>query len=160
MITAGVSWPARESVSSGTSASSSANCSYSSERDRNAGQWRVEVVLLSYKHLLLENSKVGRIVLAAAAKHLTPVVLELGGKCPVIVDSDINLKVVVSRIISGKWGCNNGQACIAPDYIITTKDFAPKLVDSLKLHLIKFYGEEPLKSNDISRIVNLNQVTS
>ncbi|KAK1371114.1 Aldehyde dehydrogenase [Heracleum sosnowskyi] len=108
------------------------------------------------KILYTGNSKVGRIVLAAAAKHLTPVVLELGGKCPVIVDSDINLKVAVSRIISGKWGCNNGQACIAPDYIITTKDFAPKLVDSLKLHLIKFYGEEPLKSNDISRIVNLN----
>ncbi|KAK1403686.1 hypothetical protein POM88_003291 [Heracleum sosnowskyi] len=80
--------------------------------------------------MVSRNSKVERIVLAAAAKHLTSVVLELGGKCPVIVDSDINLKVVVSRIISGNWGCNNGQACIAPDYIITTKDFAPKLVDS------------------------------
>ncbi|KAK1371098.1 hypothetical protein POM88_037190 [Heracleum sosnowskyi] len=68
----------------------------------------------------------------------------------------MRIEVAVSRIISGKWGCNNGQACKAPDYIITTKDFALKLVDSLKLHLIKFYGEEPLKSNDISRIVNLN----
>ncbi|KAL8110280.1 aldehyde dehydrogenase family 3 member H1-like [Apium graveolens] len=106
------------------------------------------------KILYTGNSRVGRIVMSAAAMHLTPVVLELGGKCPVIVDSDINLKVAVSRIIVGKWGCNNGQACIAPDYIITTKDFAPKLVDSLKLHLNKFYGVEPLKSNDISRIVN------
>ncbi|WOG84590.1 hypothetical protein DCAR_0103774 [Daucus carota subsp. sativus] len=102
------------------------------------------------------NSKVGRIVMSAAAKHLTPVVLELGGKSPVIVDSDIDLKVAVRRIISGKWGCNNGQACIAPDYIITTKDFAPTLVDCLKLYLEKFYGEEPLKSKDISRIVNSN----
>ncbi|KAM7518847.1 hypothetical protein LguiB_017809 [Lonicera macranthoides] len=101
------------------------------------------------------NGKVGRIVLAAAAKHLTPVALELGGKSPVVVDSNINLKVATRRIISGKWGCNNGQACISPDYIITTKDYAPTLVDSLKLELKKFYGEDPLKSEDLSRIVNL-----
>ncbi|WOG92438.1 hypothetical protein DCAR_0311705 [Daucus carota subsp. sativus] len=108
------------------------------------------------KILYTGNSKVGRIVLAAAAKHLTPVVLELGGKSPIIVDSDIDLKIAARRIISGKWGCNNGQACISPDYIITTKDFAPKLVDSLKLQLLKFYGEEPLKSDDLSRVVNSN----
>ncbi|XP_057974020.1 aldehyde dehydrogenase family 3 member H1-like isoform X2 [Malania oleifera] len=102
------------------------------------------------------NGKVGCIVMAAAAKHLTPVVLELGGKSPVIVDSDINLKVATRRIISGKWGCNNGQACISPDYIITTKDYAPKLVDSLKCELEKFYGKDPLESKDLSRIVNSN----
>jgi aldehyde dehydrogenase (NAD+) len=66
--------------------------------------------------------------MAAAAKHLTPVILELGGKCPAVVDSNINLQVAVRRIIAGKWACNNGQACIGVDYIITTKDFAPKLV--------------------------------
>ncbi|OEL15345.1 Aldehyde dehydrogenase family 3 member H1 [Dichanthelium oligosanthes] len=71
---------------------------------------------------------VGRIVLAAAAKYLTPVALELGGKCPVIVDSNVDLHVAVKRIAVGKWGCNNGQACISPDYIITTKSFAPELV--------------------------------
>ncbi|KAL8167226.1 hypothetical protein V2J09_008725 [Rumex salicifolius] len=101
------------------------------------------------------NGQVGRIVMAAASKHLTPVALELGGKCPVIVDSDIDLKVAVKRISVGKWGCNNGQACIAADYVITTKDFAPKLVDALKDCLEKFYGVEPLSSNDLSRIVNL-----
>ncbi|RDY09038.1 Aldehyde dehydrogenase family 3 member H1, partial [Mucuna pruriens] len=102
------------------------------------------------------NGRVARIVMAAAAKHLTPVTLELGGKSPVVVDSNINLKVATRRIIAGKWGCNNGQACISPDYIITTKDYAPKLVDSLKTELEKFYGKNPLESKDLSRIVNSN----
>ncbi|CAK9140696.1 unnamed protein product [Ilex paraguariensis] len=85
---------------------------------------------------------------AAAEKHLTPVVLELGGKSLVDVDSDVNLKVATRRIIVGKWGCNNGQACIAPVYIITTKDYAPKLE--------KFYRMDLLKSEDLARIVNSN----
>ncbi|XP_011653786.1 aldehyde dehydrogenase family 3 member H1 [Cucumis sativus] len=102
------------------------------------------------------NGRVGRIVMAAAAKHLTPVILELGGKTPVVVDSKINLQVACRRIISGKWGGNNGQACVAPDYIITTKEFAPKLVESLKQELERFYGTNPLESKDISRIVNAN----
>ncbi|XAR55559.1 Aldehyde dehydrogenase (NAD(+)) [Bertholletia excelsa] len=102
------------------------------------------------------NAKVGRIVLTAAAKHLTPVTLELGGKCPVIVDSNINLKVATNRIIMGKWGLNNGQTCVAADHIITTKDFAPKLIDTLKVGLERFYGNNPLMSKDISRIVNSN----
>ncbi|XP_020236515.1 aldehyde dehydrogenase family 3 member H1 isoform X1 [Cajanus cajan] len=102
------------------------------------------------------NGRVARIVMAAAAKHLTPVVLELGGKSPVVVDSNINLKVATRRIIAGKWGCNNGQACISPDYIITTKDYAPKLVDALKAELETFYGKNPLESKDLSRIVNSN----
>ncbi|KAF8711186.1 hypothetical protein HU200_029199 [Digitaria exilis] len=100
------------------------------------------------------NGTVARIVLAAAAKHVTPVALELGGKCPVIVDSNVDLHVAVKRIAVGKWGCNNGQACIAPDYIITTKAFAPELVDSLKRVLERFYGKDPLESADLSRIVN------
>ncbi|KAI4337834.1 hypothetical protein L6164_016203 [Bauhinia variegata] len=102
------------------------------------------------------NGRIGRIVMTAAAKHLTPVVLELGGKSPVVVDSNINLQVASRRIIAGKWGCNNGQACISPDYIITTKDYAPKLVDALKTELEAFYGEHPLESKDLSRIVNSN----
>ncbi|TFJ94800.1 phosphoribosylpyrophosphate synthetase [Platysternon megacephalum] len=94
--------------------------------------------------------------MAAAAKHLTPVVLELGGKCPVVVDSNINLKVAARRIIAGKWGCNSGQACIAPDYIITTKENALQLLDVMKVELDKFYGKDPLCSVDLSRIVNSN----
>ncbi|KAF8112311.1 hypothetical protein N665_0065s0084 [Sinapis alba] len=99
-------------------------------------------------------ARVGRIVMAAAAKNLTPVVLELGGKCPALVDSDVNLQVAARRIITGKWACNNGQACIGVDYVITTKDFAPKLIDALKTELKTFFGENPLKSKDVSRIVN------
>ncbi|PPR90911.1 hypothetical protein GOBAR_AA29782 [Gossypium barbadense] len=106
------------------------------------------------KILYTGNGRVARIVMAAAAKHLTPVVLELGGKSPVIVVSDINLKVATRRIIAGKWGCNNGQACVSPDYIITTKDYATKLVDSFKCELERFYGKDPLESKDLSRIVN------
>ncbi|XP_077249773.1 aldehyde dehydrogenase family 3 member H1-like [Tasmannia lanceolata] len=105
------------------------------------------------------NGKVGRIVMAAAAKHLTPVVLELGGKSPVVIDSNVNLDVTAKRIVSGKWSCNDGQACVAADYIITTKSFAPKVVDALKSTLEKFFGEDPLQSKDLSRIVNSNHFT-
>ncbi|KAL3641252.1 hypothetical protein CASFOL_016220 [Castilleja foliolosa] len=100
------------------------------------------------------NSKIGRIILAAAAKHLTPVVLELGGKCPVVVDSNINLKVAAKRIISGKWACNSGQTCVSPDYIVTTKAQASTLVDAISYELEKFYGKDPLQSNDLSSIIN------
>ncbi|KAL1533608.1 aldehyde dehydrogenase (NAD(+)) [Salvia divinorum] len=100
------------------------------------------------------NNKVGRIVLASAAVHLTPVILELGGKCPVIVDSDINLTVAVKRLISGKWGCNSGQTCVSPDYVITTKPFASKLVDAISSELERFYGKDPVNATDLSRIIN------
>lgn len=94
--------------------------------------------------------------MTAAAKHLTPVVLELGGKCPLVIDSTVDLHVAAKRIAAGKWGCNNGQACIAPDFIITTSSFAPKLIEELKKVLGKFYGKDPLGSADLSRIVNSN----
>ncbi|CAN6459074.1 unnamed protein product [Victoria cruziana] len=100
------------------------------------------------------STRVGRVVMTAAAKHLTPVVLELGGKCPVVVDSKTDLKVTSKRVVLGKWGSNNGQACVAADYIITTKSFAPKLVDSLKRTLKSFFGDQPLLSPDLSRVVN------
>ncbi|CAN6476038.1 unnamed protein product [Victoria cruziana] len=111
------------------------------------------------KILYTGNGKVGRIVMTAAAKHLTPVTLELGGKSPVVVDPSTELKVTTRRIAGGKWGSNNGQACIAPDYVITTKSFAPKLIESFKRTLSSFYGSDPLESNDLSRIVNLNHFT-
>ncbi|KAJ6995698.1 aldehyde dehydrogenase family 3 member H1-like [Populus alba x Populus x berolinensis] len=100
--------------------------------------------------------RVGRIVMTAAAKHLTPVVLELGGKCPAVIDSDVDLQVTVRRIIAGKWQLNNGQACISVDYIITTKEFAPKLIDALRKGIEEFFGTDPMESKDISRIVSSN----
>ncbi|XP_047341226.1 aldehyde dehydrogenase family 3 member H1-like [Impatiens glandulifera] len=108
------------------------------------------------KILFTGNENVGRIVMTAGVKHLTPVILELGGKCPAFVDSNINLKVAIRRIIAGKWTMNNGQACICVDYVITTKDFAPKLIDALKSELEIFFGKNPMESEDLSRIVNLN----
>ncbi|KAL3638830.1 hypothetical protein CASFOL_016737 [Castilleja foliolosa] len=100
------------------------------------------------------STNVGRIILAAAAKHLTPVVLELGGKCPLVVDSNIDLTVAARRIISGKWGGNNGQTCVSPDYIVTTKEFASTLVDAISHELENFYGKDPLRSKDFSSIIN------
>ncbi|RID40647.1 hypothetical protein BRARA_J00679, partial [Brassica rapa] len=103
------------------------------------------------------SSRIGRIIMTAAVKHLTPVSLELGGKSHVVIDSDTNLDITVRRIISGKWGCNNGQVCISPDYILTTKEYAPKVIDALKQELEAFYGNKSRESKDMSRIVNLNQ---
>ncbi|KAL6284823.1 hypothetical protein ACE6H2_015752 [Prunus campanulata] len=109
------------------------------------------------KILYTGSARVGRIVMAAAAKHLTPVILELGGKSPAVVHSDVDLQVAVRRIIAGKWALNNGQACIGVDYIITTKDFAPKLIEALKIELEQFFGKDPMNSKDISRIVSSTQ---
>ncbi|GAU25402.1 hypothetical protein TSUD_70540 [Trifolium subterraneum] len=109
------------------------------------------------KILYTGSARVGRIVMAAAAKHLTPVILELGGKCPAVVDSNINLQVTARRIIAGKWACNSGQACISVDYIITRKDFAPTLIAALKEELENFFGKDPIESKDMSRIVSPTQ---
>ncbi|XP_073385182.1 aldehyde dehydrogenase family 3 member H1 isoform X2 [Physcomitrium patens] len=100
------------------------------------------------------NPKVGRIVMAAASKHLTPVTLELGGKCPVYFDRSANLKVGLRRIAQGKWGNNNGQACISPDYILVDESIASELVDNLKEIIETFYGKNPISSTNLSRIVN------
>ncbi|XP_068470613.1 aldehyde dehydrogenase family 3 member H1-like isoform X2 [Phaseolus vulgaris] len=109
------------------------------------------------KILYTGSARIGRIVMAAAAKHLTPVILELGGKCPAVVESDVNLQVTARRIIASKWACNSGQACISVDYIITRKEFAPKLISALKEELEQFFGKDPLESKDMSRIVSPNQ---
>ncbi|XP_028770308.1 aldehyde dehydrogenase family 3 member H1 isoform X1 [Neltuma alba] len=109
------------------------------------------------KILYTGSARVGRIVMSAAAKHLTPVILELGGKCPAVVDSNINLQVAARRIIAGKWACNAGQACISVDYIITKKEFAPTLINALKDELERCFGKNPIESKDMSRIVSPSQ---
>ncbi len=99
------------------------------------------------------STRVGKIVLDAAAKHITPVVLELGGKNPVIVDKDANLKIAAKRIIWGKL-LNAGQSCVAPDYLYVHADvketFLKFLVESIK----QFYSEHPHENGDYTRIVN------
>ncbi|PPS45800.1 aldehyde dehydrogenase [Chroococcidiopsis sp. TS-821] len=99
---------------------------------------------------------VGRIVMEAAAKHLTPVTLELGGKSPCIVDSDINLEHTARRIAWGKF-INAGQTCIAPDYLLVHRQIKQQLLDSLQKVIREFYGEEPQQSSDYGRIINQKQ---
>jgi len=96
---------------------------------------------------------VGKIVAKAAAKHLTPVTLELGGKSPCIVDETINLKLVAKRIVWGKF-LNGGQTCISPDYIIAHTSIKNELIEALKTEIINSYGENPKESQDFPRIIN------
>ncbi|KAM4824474.1 aldehyde dehydrogenase, dimeric NADP-preferring-like [Urocitellus parryii] len=96
---------------------------------------------------------VGKIVMTAAAKHLTPVTLELGGKSPCYVDKDCNLDVACRRIAWGKF-MNSGQTCVAPDYILCDPSIQHQIVEKLKKSLKEFYGEDAKKSRDYGRIIN------
>ena len=96
---------------------------------------------------------IGRIVMMAAAQHLTPVTLELGGKSPCIVDSNIHLDRAAKRIAWGKF-INAGQTCIAPDYLLVQEQIKPDLVDRIKYHIKEFYGENPAVSPDYGRIIH------
>ncbi|KAJ8648521.1 hypothetical protein MRB53_001544 [Persea americana] len=103
------------------------------------------------------NARVGRIIMSAAAKHLTPVTLELGGKCPAILDHFSSLRdrnVAVKRIVSGKWGLCSGQACVGVDYLLVKEKHASEVIEFIKNWLKKYYGDDPQKSNSMSRIVN------
>ncbi|GAB4530971.1 MAG: aldehyde dehydrogenase [Pleurocapsa sp.] len=103
-------------------------------------------------------TKVGKIVMEAAAKNLTPVTLELGGKSPCIVDENINLKETAKRITWGKF-LNAGQTCIAPDYLLVNKRIKDKLIEKIKQCLQDFYGQKPAQSPDYARIINSRQFT-
>lgn len=96
---------------------------------------------------------VGKIVMEAAAKHLTPVTLELGGKSPCIVDADINLEHTARRIAWGKF-INAGQSCIAPDYVLVDKTIKKDLTQAIKGCIQEFYGDDPANSPDYARIIN------
>jgi aldehyde dehydrogenase (NAD+) len=99
------------------------------------------------------NGRVGRIVMEAAAKHLTPVTLELGGKSPCIVDADADLEVAARRITWGKF-LNAGQTCIAPDYLLVHEAREEELLERLAANLLEFYGDDPQRSPDLARIVS------
>ena len=99
------------------------------------------------------STRVGQIVYEAAAKHLTPVALELGGKNPTIVDETASINLAAKRIVWGKF-LNAGQTCIATDYILVHKDVKDQLVDALKQNITKCYGEHMEKSPDFSRMVS------
>lgn len=97
---------------------------------------------------------VGKLVHQAAAKHLTPVVLELGGKCPVYVADDADLKKTAERLAWGKFSLNMGQSCVCPDYIMCTPSMRPKLIAALKDAMKRFYTDNPRECPDVSRIIN------
>ncbi|MER2133632.1 MAG: aldehyde dehydrogenase family protein [Arthrobacter sp.] len=96
--------------------------------------------------------RVGKIVMRAAAEHLTPVTLELGGKSPAVV-VDGNLTAVARRLAYGKL-INAGQTCVAPDYVLVTEEAAPKLLKALGKVLREFVGKDPSRSANYGRIVN------
>jgi len=99
---------------------------------------------------------VGKVIMKAAAERLTPITLELGGKSPAIVDHTANLEVAAKRIVWGKFN-NNGQTCVAPDYVLVQQSVYKKFVQLLKKTIKQFFGEDAQKSKDYGRIVNQKQ---
>ena len=113
-----------------------------------------ELLAQKFDHIFYTgNGRIGRVVMEAAAKHLTPVTLELGGKSPTIVDATANLRVAARRIAWGKF-LNAGQTCIAPDYLLVDKKVASVFVGELRVAIKEFYGDDPKQSGDYARIVN------
>lgn len=99
-------------------------------------------------------SAVGRIVMKAAAEHLTPVTLELGGKSPALVDDSADLVSTARRLAWGK-ALNAGQTCIAPDYVLVSPDRKPALIDALREQFGQMLGADPLGSDDYAAVVNI-----
>lgn len=107
-----------------------------------------------FDHVFFTGSiPVGKTIMAAAAKHLTPVTLELGGKSPCIIDETADLKVAASRISWGKF-LNAGQTCVAPDYLLVHQSIKVRLIKLIKETLLEFYGKDPKQSPDYPRMIN------
>ena len=96
---------------------------------------------------------VGRLVMQSAARYLTPVTLELGGKSPCIVDASANIALAARRIVFGKF-MNCGQTCVAPDYILCDRRILPALCDALQHEIIRQYGADPLSNPAYGKIIN------
>lgn len=101
------------------------------------------------------STEVGRKIYTAAARNLTPVILELGGKSPTIVEEDAVIRVAAKRIIWGK-ALNAGQTCISPDYLFVHQKVKEKLIGCMKTELHKMYGESPLTNPEMTRIISGN----
>lgn len=96
---------------------------------------------------------VGRKIYSEAALNLTPVILELGGKCPVVVDESASLKIAARRIIWGKL-INAGQTCISPDYLLVHEKVKDELIRYLKIEIIRMYGDDPINNPDYPRLIS------
>ncbi|KAI9067689.1 NAD-aldehyde dehydrogenase [Trametes sanguinea] len=112
-----------------------------------------KVLELKWDHIMYTgNGRVGRIVAAAAAKHLTPLTLELGGKNPAVVDPKVDVKMAARRLLWGRFS-NAGQICLCPEYVLVPAEFQDTLVEAFKEAYQRFYPEGPEKSDSFSRIV-------
>ncbi|XP_062872809.1 aldehyde dehydrogenase family 3 member A2-like [Trichomycterus rosablanca] len=104
------------------------------------------------------SSTVGKLVMEAAARHLTPVTLELGGKSPCYIDKHCDLRIACRRITWGKY-CNCGQTCIAPDYILCEPCIQDKVVEEISKCIKEFYTDDPKTCTDYGRIINRRHFT-
>lgn len=132
---------------------------YISVVEGSGGRESISALLdLRFDYIFFTGSvKVGKIVMEAASKNLTPVTLELGGKSPCIVDKDANLELSAKRIVWGKL-LNAGQTCVAPDYLLVHKEIKDKFLKLLVSEINKQFGEDIEKSLDYPRIVREDDV--
>ncbi|SHI66356.1 aldehyde dehydrogenase family protein [Pseudozobellia thermophila] len=113
-----------------------------------------ELLKLPFNHIFFTGApSIGKIVMKAAAEHLTSVTLELGGKSPTIVDETADIDLAAKRIAWGKY-VNNGQVCIAPDYLFVHKSKKTEFIASFKKHVENFYTQDPLQEASYNRMVN------
>jgi len=109
---------------------------------------------LPFDHIMYTGgSLVGKSVMEAASRHLTPVTLELGGKSPAIVDYNIDLPKSAKRIVAGKF-LNCGQTCIAPDHLFVDEKISAKFIEEIKKWILAFFGEDPHASPDYGKIIS------
>lgn len=113
-----------------------------------------ELLKQRFDHIFFTGSTaVGKIIMRAAAEHLTPVTLELGGKSPCVIDEGADLESAARRLIWGK-SLNAGQTCIAPDYVLVTPGERDKLIGAIEHELFEMYGTDRLGSADYCKIIN------
>ncbi|MFN7741236.1 MAG: aldehyde dehydrogenase family protein [Cyanobacteriota bacterium] len=121
------------------------------------GQVAAELLQQRFDHIFFTGGeRVGRLVMAAAAQHLTPVTLELGGKSPAVVLADADLEVTARRLVWGK-ALNAGQTCIAPDYLLVQESIREALLGRMGERIAACFGPDPLASPDLATIVNTAQ---
>ncbi|MGK7391213.1 MAG: aldehyde dehydrogenase family protein [Candidatus Cyclobacteriaceae bacterium M2_1C_046] len=115
---------------------------------------------LPFDHIFFTGSPaIGKIVMQAAAKNLTSVTLELGGKSPAVIDHTADLKDAAKKLVWGKF-MNAGQTCIAPDYLLVQQNIHDELIENIKYYVQKYYGHSPQASDDYARIISQKQFQS
>ncbi len=121
------------------------------------GNVAANLIAQKFDHIFFTGGEnIGKKVMEAAAKNLTPITLELGGKSPAIVIDGANLDITAKRLIWGK-SLNAGQTCIAPDHLLVQHEIYSSLVFNLKKSINGFYGNNPLDSENLGSIINQNQ---